>query len=197
MVRFTARGAFLLAVGLSACGGDRADSQVPVSAEQAAAMVADAVKGKAKEPVDPKALGDLMPADLDDLERTEFETGRNGAMGLVLTSANARYDGSDSRQVTIAITDIGALGGLGAFGGAAWAMSEFDRTTATGYERTTRFEGYKAMESQSTQGSRVRTELSVIVADRFVVQLRGRGIDVDGLKDVARRVGLRKLASLG
>jgi hypothetical protein len=55
---------------------------------------------------------------------------------------------------------------------AGWAMTTFDRTTATGFERTSTFEGYKSMESQNQQGANVSSELSIL-AGNFLVQLRG------------------------
>jgi hypothetical protein len=86
---------------------------------------------------------------------------------------------------------------MGTMGAAAWAMTDFDRTTATGYERTTRFEGYKAMESLSKVGERVNAELNLIVADRFVIQIKGRGVDMDAVKAAAKSLDFGRLARIG
>jgi hypothetical protein len=118
-------------------------------------------------------------------------------MGMKVSATNARYEGDEGRSVTIAISDIGGMGSMGAMGAAAWAMTEFDRTTQTGYDRTSRFDGFKAMESLSRDGGRLRTELSIIVGERFLVQMEGREVEMDVLKDAARRLRLRDLEDEG
>jgi hypothetical protein len=80
---------------------------------------------------------------------------------------------------------------------AAWAMVEFDRTTNDGYERTIRFEGYKGHESLSQGSGRARTELTLLLGERIVVQLKGSGVTMDQLKDAARAMDLRALARAG
>jgi hypothetical protein len=73
-------------------------------------------------------------------------------------------------------------------------MTDFDRTTSNGYERTGRFEGHKAFESLSREGGVLRTELSIVVDNRFIVQLEARDSDMDALKRVAKSLDLRSLA---
>jgi hypothetical protein len=182
---------------LIGCGrSESPDIKAPDSPADAIQAATEAIKGKAKDPVDPAQLGDLLPEEAAGLPRTDLKKEKNGAMGLIMSTAMGRYQ-AQGQRVTISLTDIGGIGGMGALGAAAWAMSEFDRTTATGYERTTRFEGYKAMESLSSAGGRVHAELSLIIADRFVIQIKGTGIDMDAVKATARALDLGRLARLG
>jgi hypothetical protein len=198
MTRSCCTVAAVLTALLAGCGGrDRADAEPPRTPEELAAQAAAAVTSRARDAVDPERLRDLLPDEIDGLARVDLQASRNGAMGMVFTAATGRYEGSDRRMMTVALSDLGGLGGLGPLSGAAWALSEYDRTTSTGYERTTRFEGFKAMESQSSEGGRMRAELNIIIDDRFVVQIKGRGVDVDALKAAARTIGLRRLAALG
>lgn len=186
---------FLALLTLTACGGGD-DRQPPATPEEAMAMAAESMQqGGGTEPVDPERLSDLLPDNVAGLPRSDLERQRSGAMGMVVSNAVARYQ-DGSRTVSIAISDIGGLGGYATMGAAAWAMTEFDRTTSSGYERTTRFEGYRAMESESRQAGRTTAELNVLVADRYILQLKGQEMDVAQLKDVARSVGLRRLAGL-
>lgn len=115
-------------------------------------------------------------------------------MGMRISNTVARYEGDGGRSMTIAITDIGGMGSTAAMGMAAWSMTDFDRTTSSGFERTTRFEGFKAMESQSKQGSYTSAKLSVLVGERFIVQLEGQNVELDALKGAARSLDLRELA---
>ncbi len=177
-----------------ACGQSRSeDTNAPPGQADPIRAAAEAIGGKVKDPVDPARMGELLPDEFAGLPRTDLKQQKSGAAGVVMTNVIGRYE-ADARRITISVSDIGGLGGMGTMGAAAWAMSEFDRTTATGYERTTRFEGYKAMESLSRTGGRVDAELSLVVADRFVIQIKGRGVDMDAVKAAARSLALDQLA---
>jgi hypothetical protein len=115
-------------------------------------------------------------------------------MGMTVSTVNARYEDGAGRRISIAISDMGGMGNTGVMGAAAWAMTDFDRTTSNGYERTSRFEGHKAFESLTRDGGVLRTELSIMVDNRFIVQLEARESDMDALKRVAKSLDLRSLA---
>jgi len=184
-----------------ACGGDDAPAgqDAPATMEEAVAQASEAIRAQTGdvEPISAEALQERLPENVGGLERVDVSRTESGAMGMKVSATNARYEGDEGRSVTIAISDIGGMGSMGAMGAAAWAMTEFDRTTQTGYDRTSRFDGFKAMESLSRDGGRLRTELSIIVGERFLVQMEGREVEMDVLKDAARRLRLRDLEDEG
>ena len=77
---------------------------------------------------------------------------------------------------------------------AGWSMAEIDKETTTGYEKTTKIEGYKAFEKYDNEGK--SGELNVLVADRFVVNVQGDHITVDQLKGALKDLDLTKLGDL-
>jgi hypothetical protein len=187
----------LFTIAVIACGGDdQAADASPASVQEAMQQAAAMSQSGGAEPASAESLADRLPREVNGLERVDVERTESGAMGMKVSATVARYEGDEGRQVTIAITDIAGLGATAMMGAAAWAMTEFDRTTETGYSRTSRFEGFKAMESLSGEGGRVNTELAIVVAERFIIQIEGRGVDMDVLKDAARDLDLRGLSRI-
>lgn len=148
------------------------------------------------EPVSAEELQARLPEEVDGLARTDVKREETGAMGMRMSMTTAEYEGTEGRRASIAISDLGGLS-MGAMGAAAWSMTEFDRTTSSGFERTVRFDGLKAMESQSNAGGYVHTELNILVGQRFMVQLKGRNVELDALRDAARALKLRELGEEG
>lgn len=147
--------------------------------------------GKKVEPVDFRELKEMLPESLPGMKRTEATGQRNAAMGMQISTANATYSNDQGANATLTITDIGSMSGLAGMAAYAWASTEIDRESQDGYEKTTRYEGHKALEKYS-KSSR-SGEVSVLVGDRFVVAAQGNGIEMDGLKDAVSRVSLAKL----
>jgi len=189
----------LFTLAVTACGDDApAEDSSTATMGEAMQQATEAIRQQAGdvEPVSAEALQDRLPADVGGIERVDVERTSTGAMGMQISAVVGHYRKTDGRQVTIVISDIGGMGATGMMGAAAWAMTDFDRTTDTGYERTGRFEGFKVMESLSREGSRVRTQLAIVVGERFIVQLEGRGVDMDVLRDAAKGLDLRGLARM-
>lgn len=187
----------LLAAG---CGSDDAASgtasaREPRAAEKAASGL-NAMKGlgdamskmkeQAKrqqtfktEPVDFRTLRALLPETVaGGLERTSVEGQKGGAMGMAVSSAEAAYEGSDGRRLTIKITDLGSVSGF-AMMGLGWAMIEVDKETSSGYERTTEYKGHRAYENYDRD--RQRGGMQALVADRFVVEVEGRAVEMEAV----------------
>jgi len=187
--------AALVIVGLAACGGSDAP-EPPQTVEQAMEQAAEMTKSAGDvEPVTGATLAERLPESLAGFARGEVEHQDIAAMGMKMSSANARYTSDDGR-VDVSLTDTGGASQIAPMT-AAWAMVEFDRTTSDGYERTVRFEGYKGHEKLSGGSGRARTELTLLLGERIVLQLQGSGITMDQLKDVARAMDLRALARAG
>ncbi len=147
--------------------------------------------GKKVETVDYKVLKDMLPADLSGMKRTEATGEKTSAMGINISNAEGRYRNDAGNSMTVKITDIGSLSGLAGMATYAWASTDIDRETETGYEKTAMFNGYKSHEKYD-KGSK-SGELSALVAGRFAVEVQGYGVDMDAIKDAMSKLDLRKL----
>ncbi|MDR3479428.1 MAG: Yip1 family protein [Burkholderiaceae bacterium] len=159
----------------------------------AAAMAAMAGgTGKAVEPVDQNLLKAMLPDSIADLKRTRLEAEKAGMGNIKVSKADAGYAGDQGRSVDVTITDAG---GTPMFGGlAAWAMIEQERDSDDSYEKTGKVNGrptHEKFNKKSHDG-----EYSVVVAGRFIVEARGRQVDMDTLKQVVAAVGPDKLEAL-
>ena len=188
--------AVLVLLVLPACGGgDAPPPEAAATPAEAMAQMATALQGaagEAAEPVDPETLAARMPAEVDGLPRLDVEQMQGGGMGMTVTTVTARYE-EGSRRVSVMVTDAAGAPGMGLAGMAAWALMDFNRSNADGYERTTTFEGFRAMESSRQSGGRLHTELSILVGDRFIVQLTGQEVEVEALAAAARALDLTGL----
>ncbi|RDB05258.1 transposase [Runella aurantiaca] len=146
-----------------------------------------------KETVDPKLLKELLPADADGLKRKEASSEKSAAMGFGVSTAKASYRDDNGQDIDVNITDVAGMG-VALMGMAAWSMASIDKETETGYEKTTEYKGHKAFEKYNTQSK--NGEISVIVANRYIVQVEGRDVDMDKIKSVLDDIDLDKLADI-
>jgi hypothetical protein len=158
------------------------------------AAVSGANTGKKVETVDYKELKALLPESLPGMKRTNATGEKTSAMGMQISNAEGRYSSDDGSSLTIKITDIGSLTGLAGMAAYAWARVDVDRESDTGYEKTTVFKGYKSHEKYDKQNK--SGEISVLVADRFVVEADGNNVDIDAIKHALDNVDLGKLNSM-
>ncbi|MDP9177077.1 MAG: transposase [Gemmatimonadota bacterium] len=163
-------------------------------AAMGAAMSGAANAGKKVETVNYQELKALLPESLPGMKRTNATGEKSSAMGMQISHAEGRYSSDDGNSSTIKITDIGSMTGLAGMTAYAWAKVDVDRESDTGYEKTTTHGGYKAHEKYDTQNK--SGEISVLVGDRFVVEVDGRGIDMDAIKSTLGKVDLGKLNSM-
>ena len=198
----------LVAAPLAGCGGSDDDygGEVEDTGEpglfgraQEMAAAVEQMEEKANqapaEPVDFRRLRDLLPESLSSgLERTNIEGAKQGSMGFSVSEASADYAEPDGdASVEVKVTDMGAVPAMGMMG-AAWTMTDVDRETATGYEKTVRLgesKGYRKYDADSRRG-----EFSLVVADRFLVNVTGSGVDDDQLEAALRAVDLSALAAM-
>ena len=144
----------------------------------------------ATQSVAPDQLRALLPAQVAGLNRTEISAERSAALGIQVSTARAEY-GDGDRNVTLEITDMGGTAGLMAI--AAWANVEQERTTETGYEKTTKVDGnmvHEQWDRESTNG-----EYQIIVGNRFAVKAEGNG-SIDALKAAVAAIDLRRLSGM-
>lgn len=188
-----------MVVALWSCGGKEEEQarEEPKNAMEAIQQMADKAKEmQEKGPVDPvdfRSLKEILPASTAGLERTEATGEKNGAMGFSVSQAQAKY-GKDDATMEVEIMDTGGVGGMAMMGMAAWAMADVDKETSTGYEKTTRIDGMKAFEKYDNEQK--DGEVNVIVGDRFIVNVKGRNVSMDQIKDALSDMDLSKLATL-
>jgi outer membrane murein-binding lipoprotein Lpp len=176
---------------------DRRDDRV----ESALSSLGNAIKelGEAisddsgPEPVDFRKLKDLLPSDVASMERYDSEGSRKGALGIKLSSAEGKYEGSD-REMEIKILDLGSLSGV-AGSGMDFIDAEIDREDNHGFERTTRYEGNPGYIKLTREGRRRRVQAMVMVENRFVVSVKiwGRSVSQDILDEVMDDIQLSRL----
>jgi hypothetical protein len=149
--------------------------------------------GSQVEPVDFRELKALLPESVAGLKRVNAEGSRTNVMGIGSSKAVARYEDGKGARIEIEILDIGTFTGVASLA-FAWVHVEIDKEGDDGYERTATLGGRKAYERYSKSG---RTgELDVIVAARFVVAVRGSGIDMKAFRQAVERLDLKKLEAL-
>ncbi len=148
------------------------------------------------EPVDFRELKALLPEELAGMKRTNSSGQKTGAMGFKVSTAEGKYrrDGG-SGNLTVSIADLGTLKGMAMMSYAAWLNMSLDRETDTGYERTTKYQGYPAMEKFEQSGT-PRGEIAVAVGERFIVNVKGSGLEMDDLKEALGQIDLDKLGDM-
>lgn len=147
--------------------------------------------GKKVETVDYKVLKEMLPGDVAGLHRTDANGEKTTAMGMQVSNATGSYSDNQGKSATVKITDIGSLTGLAGMAAYAWAATDVDRESDTGYEKTSMFNGYKSHEKWDKSSN--SGEISVLVGGRFVAEASGNGIDMNALKDALTKVDLKKL----
>ncbi len=149
--------------------------------------------GDQVESLAPERLGSFVPATLAGAARSDYSAGRNGALGVQVSTAEARYtDAGTGRSLHLEITDMGSAKGLTAF--ASWAVMQEDRTTDQGYEKTYKENG-RMMHEEWNSGTR-QGEYAAVLGKRFVVKLSGEADSMDALKSALNGVDLDGLAAL-
>jgi len=163
-------------------------------AAMGAAVSGAANAGKKVETVDYKELKALLPESLPGMRRTDASGEKSSAMGMQISNAEGRYRSDEGSSVTVKIADIGSMTGLAGMTAYAWARVDVDRESDSGYEKTATFNGYKSHEKYDRQNK--SGEISVLVGDRFVVEVDGNNVDIDVIKSALGKVDLGKLNSM-
>ena len=83
---------------------------------------------------------------------------------------------------------------MGLMSMAAWANLEMDKEDEKGYERTSTFNGFKAIEKYTKRSN--NSELSLLVNNRFIVKGEGRDVPMTDLKAVMEDMPLDGMKSI-
>lgn len=189
------------------CAGCGGDDQKNKEAEEASASLGgtlNAVQEMAKqaeeaqkngpvETIDFRKLKEMLPANADGIPRKSATGEKNGMAGFNFSTATGRYENADNSQnVELVLVDAGGTGAM--MGMAAWSMIDMDKETDSGYEKTTLIGNNRAYEKYDNTDK--AGELAVLVNKRFIVTIKGRGVEMDKLKSVLDEVDLDKLGGM-
>jgi hypothetical protein len=151
----------------------------PPSGAAIGALVGAAVGGgKAVDALSSEEIKAYLPETLGGLPRTSTSASRNAAMGFQVAEAQADYGDGAGKGLRLEINDTGGAHGILAL--ASWANIEEEKEWQGGYEKTYRADGrivHERWDSGSGSG-----EFSVIVGDRFSVEISGNAASMDELK---------------
>ncbi len=148
--------------------------------------------GKRVDPVSIDQLKPLVPNQFAGLARRSSNAERNGIAGIVVAKAEASYGDDAGHSATLEITDSGGAAGL--LGLASWANLQGERNNDDFSERTERVGNRIVHQRVSKTGG--RHEYNVIIADRFIVNAEGEGIEFDALRSAVSDLELQKLEAM-
>jgi len=165
------------------------------AAGEAAGQILGAVLGggDSVEALAPDALKPFVPDTLGGMPRTSLEVERNAPIGIQVSNAKATYrNPQGGAELRLEITDTGGAKGVMALAG--FAGMEQDKQTEHGYEKTYHQDGRMVHEEWDNGGS---GEFTVVLADRFVVEVHGSGVpNIDAVKSAIAGLNLAGLEAL-
>ncbi len=164
-------------------------------AAAATAMVGSFLGGGDKvEALPPDAIKPFLPEKLAGFKRESISVERNGAMGVQVSTGQAKYVDADGNRLDLEITDMGGTKGIMALAGMVGVESE--KESDNGYERTYKKDG--RLINESWDGNSHLGEFSIVLGDRFSVKLsgRGEGLDMDAIKSALTSLNLAGLEAM-
>jgi hypothetical protein len=136
----------------------------------------------------------LLPTEFSGMKRSNLEAGKQAAMGMNISYAEADYSDDNERNLSAKITDLSAMAEFMRMAQYGWAGSEMERETETGYEKTTKIDGFPAQESYENEYK--SGSLQVMVDGRFIIEVSGSGVTMDEIKDLVNTLGPKNLVDL-
>lgn len=148
----------------------------------------------AKPAVDFREMRALLPEEAAGLPRSSARGKKTGAFGANVSAATGDYGEAGTPQLEIQITDLAALGPLAALADFGWTSAEIESEGDDGYEWTTQYKGRRGVEKYRTID---RTgSVKVMVAGRFMVEVKGDKIDPAQLRAAAEAIDFDALERL-
>ncbi|MGZ5384242.1 MAG: hypothetical protein ACXWH0_09695 [Acidimicrobiia bacterium] len=191
-----------LTTGLAACGGDKGPdakanpmSQVTSAVSQMEKMTQGMTASANRKPVPPisfKVLIDYLPEEVEGM-KAGAPKGETTTMGeWQYSQAETRYRSEDGKQsAKVELFDYAHIPMLYAPFQMMINMNMTKESTE-GFERSTKVGGFPAYEKWRSDGE--VSEVTVLVADRFVVTTNTRGLGEDSAKKIAESLDLKGLA---
>jgi Yip1 domain len=157
-----------------------------------AGMAAAMNGGKKIEALDSATLKTFVPDTLGGLAKTSSKSEKTGAIGMVVSTAEASYGDGSGKSIRLEITDTGSAAGFLAMAG--MVKVEGEKEDANGSEKTYKSGGRTIHERSSKTGG--SNEYSLILGDRFTVKAVGNGVDLAGVKAAVASLDLGKLEGM-
>lgn len=152
-------------------------------------------EGQKYEVVDFRELKELLPESVGKLNRTNAEGEKSGAMGFTVSRTQGNYNNEDySESIDIEIVDLAGASGMAGLAAWGWAITDIDKETETGYEKTIKYNGHKGYEKYNTQD--MYGSLEVLVSGRYMVTVNGSNVSMDFIKSSFDEIDLGKLESM-
>lgn len=146
------------------------------------------------EPVDYNELKDMLPKKIGGYKKIDDYGGRKAMFGIRISQADATYENRKGDEIKISIIDFGSIKGIAGKAMLTWMSAEINNKSDDGYEKTTEYKGFKAFEKYSYEDK--DGKLSVIVAERFLVDADGAGAEMKEIKKGVGDINLKKLSRM-
>lgn len=147
---------------------------------------------KVMTPLSNEELKAAFPETLMGMKRTEISVGDAAMMNL--SSATAKYKSDEDKTVTIEVMDGAGEMGSAMVASMIMGMSgEREKTTETGFEKTTQINGMKALVSEDKTENYVNSKIQIIAKKRYYISLSGKQVSYDELEKVFNAIDLNKL----
>jgi hypothetical protein len=194
-----------LTTGLAACGGDKSSdgntttgnpmSQLTSAVSQMEKMskgMASAADRKPVPPVSFKVLIEYLPQSLDGMKADEPKGETTTAGEWQYSQAETHYRSEDgNKSAKVGLFDYAHIPMFYAPFQMILNMNMSTESTE-GYERNTKIGGFPAHEKWRKDGE--ENEVTILVADRFMVTTTTRGLGEDSAKKIAESIDLKGLA---
>jgi len=146
-----------------------------------------------KEPVNFRAMKEVLPSKLGGMKMEDSEGQTTGILGFKISTVKGIYQ-EDNTSLEVKIIDVAGAGKL-ITQSAAWTKLDIDKESKNGYERTTTIDGYKAYEQYDKQ--KQKGQVALLVDDRFLINISGKNVTEQQLKNALEDMNIRKLKKLG
>jgi hypothetical protein len=143
------------------------------------------------DPVDFHTLVSLLPASLKGMQRGTPRGSANQAMGIKTTSAEVDFQGASGARINVSIKDATAFSGIA---GLAEMANGTESEQGNDYEKNATVSG-RSVHEKWTASDR-HAELSLILAQRFGVDITGDGVGMEALESALAGIDLGKLESM-
>lgn len=150
--------------------------------------------GKSADPISIEQLKPFVPDTFAGLPKKSSKAERSGVSSLMISKAEATYgDESGQKNISLDVSDTGGMAGL--MGMASWINVQSEREDANGSERTMKVDGRMVNEKVSKRPGGTNS-YSVVLGDRFMVNVSGQGVDMPTLKAAVAALDLKKLEAM-